>query len=127
MRIIAVSLLISVAMSATITPIQQQQQLEVTKDDVKNFIVGFLLSIRFAEEVPEAFSCITSAANLKTAVHDAIVLIKSGKFDNVVHGIQAITAGFNDASKQCGDAAIETKNYVIEIDTIINGIILYSA
>lgn len=124
MRAFLIALIFTSAFCAQIRVINETPktvEVEGTFDDIKNFAAGFALSARVLEKVPDALACGSSASALKAAVKASIALIKTGNFDNVVHGVQKLTAAVADSAQTCGDTSIEGKNYVVEVVHIVKG------
>lgn len=86
-------------------------------------ITGFMLAMRAAEKIPDAFDCATNAVVVVKAMNDAKAELK--KHDSVVHVVKTVMAlvkSIKTAQPGCVAVAHEGKDYVTEIKEIVTGI-----
>lgn len=96
-----------------------------TQDFITGFLIGNIshsyLGSGLIVRVPHAFPCAVVAESAQTKIGEAVAQIKSGGVDNIVAGVQALTAVIDQLANDCGNAVDDVNSLVHEVTAIVTG------
>lgn len=87
------------------------QAVPSAKQDIIDFTIGFMVSIKLVEKVPDGFPCVTNLEDIRSKISQAIALIRTRDADKVAQGISLIQNTINETLRSCGAAANEGNLY----------------
>lgn len=106
MKSLILSLLLSLALSSSFLPNPPKLHTP-TPQNLLDFLVGSLVSLKVLESIPDAFSCVTDLTNLRNNTQTAIDLIKLGHFVDALHLLEQ---SFNQTYLSCSATAQESSS-----------------
>jgi hypothetical protein len=72
-----------------------------TPQDVRHFLVGYLVALGFEDFVPNGFPCASNLEDLRDVSKKAYELIKEGEFAEVVEAIEMVATQLNRTRSVC--------------------------
>ncbi|KAM3135698.1 hypothetical protein pb186bvf_012231 [Paramecium bursaria] len=98
---------------------QPQLEVELTKADAQQFLIGFALGFGVVYAIPDALSCVSNITGAQAAVAKAVAQIKAGGVENIIHGIQGLTHLADAVSQSCGKTTLEGLAFINSVRVVV--------